>query len=80
MLPLLNESGDASQDYFSDGLSQELISALGQVHALKVIGRNSSFQFRGRAQDDTVVARLKKERNFLCDAAAFFAQGIALRY
>ena len=53
VLPLLNESGDASQDYFSDGLSEELISALGQVHALKVIGRNSSFQFRGRAQDDT---------------------------
>jgi TolB-like protein/tetratricopeptide (TPR) repeat protein len=53
VLPLLNESGDASQDYFSDGLSEELISALGQVHELKVIGRNSSFQFRGRQQDDT---------------------------
>ncbi|MEO7199163.1 MAG: tetratricopeptide repeat protein, partial [Dokdonella sp.] len=53
VLPLLNESGDASQDYFSDGLSEELISALGQVRHLKVIGRNSSFQFRGRAQDDT---------------------------
>jgi TolB-like protein len=53
VLPLLNESGDASQDYFSDGLSEELISALGQVHDLKVIGRNSSFQFRGRQQDDT---------------------------
>ncbi len=53
MLPLLNESGDPKQDYFSDGLSEELISALGQVRALKVIGRNSSFQFRGRAQDDT---------------------------
>ena len=53
VLPLLNESGDKSQDYFSDGLSEELISALGQVRSLKVIGRNSSFQFRGRAQDDT---------------------------
>ncbi|HEX7368850.1 MAG TPA: tetratricopeptide repeat protein [Rhodanobacteraceae bacterium] len=53
VLPLLNESGDPKQDYFSDGLSEELISALGQVRALKVIGRNSSFQFRGRAQDDT---------------------------
>jgi TolB-like protein len=53
VLPLLNESGDPSQDYFSDGLSEELISALGQVHELKVIGRNSSFQFRGRQQDDT---------------------------
>jgi TolB-like protein/Flp pilus assembly protein TadD len=53
VLPLLNESGDPSQDYFSDGLSEELISALGQVRELKVIGRNSSFQFRGAQQDDT---------------------------
>jgi len=53
VLPLVNESGDVRQDYFSDGLSEELISALGQVRALKVIGRNSSFRFRGRAQDDT---------------------------
>ncbi|MFL6591246.1 MAG: tetratricopeptide repeat protein [Luteimonas sp.] len=53
VLPLLNESGDASQDYFSDGLSEELISALGQVPGLKVIGRNSSFRFRGEQQADT---------------------------
>jgi TolB-like protein/tetratricopeptide (TPR) repeat protein len=53
VLPLLNESGDPSQDYFSDGLSEELISALGQVRDLKVIGRNSSFQFRGKDQDDS---------------------------
>ena len=53
VLPLVNESGDPQQDYFSDGLSEELISALGQVRDLKVIGRNSSFRFRGKAQDDT---------------------------
>ncbi|HXS72765.1 MAG TPA: hypothetical protein VN725_01890 [Rhodanobacteraceae bacterium] len=53
VLPLLNESGDPQQDYFSDGLSEELISALGQVRDLKVIGRNSSFQFRGKQQDDS---------------------------
>jgi TolB-like protein/Flp pilus assembly protein TadD len=52
VLPLINESGDPQQDYFSDGLSEELISAIAQVHAIKVIGRNSSFQFRGRQQDD----------------------------
>jgi TolB-like protein/tetratricopeptide (TPR) repeat protein len=52
VLPLINESGDPQQDYFSDGLSEELISALGQVCDLKVIGRNSSFQFRGKQQDD----------------------------
>ena len=53
VLPLVNESGDPQQDYFSDGLSEELISAIAQVHDIKVIGRNSSFRFRGREQDDT---------------------------
>lgn len=59
VMPLLNESGDPQQDYFSDGLSEELISALAQVHDLKVIGRNSSFQFRGRQQDDTAAIGVK---------------------
>jgi len=53
VLPLVNESSDKNQQYFSDGLSEEMISALGQVHDLKVIGRNSSFQFRGDAQNDS---------------------------
>ena len=53
VLPLVNESTDKNQQYFSDGLSEEMISALGQVHDLKVIGRNSSFQFRGDAQNDS---------------------------
>jgi TolB-like protein/Tfp pilus assembly protein PilF len=53
VLPLTNESADKNQQYFSDGLSEEMISALGQVHDLKVIGRNSSFQFRGDAQNDS---------------------------
>jgi TolB-like protein/tetratricopeptide (TPR) repeat protein len=52
VLPLLNESGDPQQDYFSDGLSEELISAIAQVHDIKVIGRNSSFRFRGKQQED----------------------------
>jgi TolB-like protein/Tfp pilus assembly protein PilF len=53
VLPLINESGDPGEQYFSDGLSEELISALGQVRDLKVIGRSSSFRFRGKAQDDS---------------------------
>lgn len=46
VLPLANESGDADQQYFSDGLSEDLITALSQFGGLKVISRNSSFQFR----------------------------------
>jgi TolB-like protein/Tfp pilus assembly protein PilF len=47
VLPLANESGEKDQQYFSDGLSEDLITALSQFAGLKVIGRNSSFQFRG---------------------------------
>jgi TolB-like protein/Flp pilus assembly protein TadD len=47
VLPLVNESGDANALYFSDGLSEGFINALSQFPGLKVIGRASSFQFRG---------------------------------
>lgn len=46
VLPLANESGDPKQQFFSDGLSEELISDLTQVTGLKVIGKYSSFKFR----------------------------------
>jgi len=59
VLPLVNESGDPQQDYFSDGLSEELISAIAQVPAIKVIGRSSSFRFRGREQDDSASIGVK---------------------
>jgi TolB-like protein/Flp pilus assembly protein TadD len=47
VLPLVNESGDRNTLYFSDGLSEGFINALAQFTGLKVIGRTSSFQFRG---------------------------------
>src|SRR3546814_14902473 len=52
VLPLANASGDQDQVYFSDGLSEDLINALSQIYGLKVIGRQSSFQFRD-SPDDT---------------------------
>jgi TolB-like protein/Tfp pilus assembly protein PilF len=51
VLPLANESGEASQQYFSDGISEDLITALGQFPGLKVIGRSSAFQFRDSKED-----------------------------
>jgi TolB-like protein/Tfp pilus assembly protein PilF len=51
VLPLANESGEASQQYFSDGISEDLITALGQFPGLKVIGRSSAFQFRESKED-----------------------------
>ena len=55
VLPLLNESGDRSDEYFSDGLSEELIAALGQIRDLKVIGRSSSFRFKDRKEESKTI-------------------------
>ena len=51
VLPFANTSGDAGNEYFSDGLAQELISSLSRLSDLKVIGRTSSFQFKGKGED-----------------------------
>ena len=51
VLPLANESGEAAQQYFSDGISEDLITALSQFPGLKVIGRSSAFQFRDSKED-----------------------------
>ena len=55
MLPFLNEGGDPGNEYFSDGLSEELIAALGQISELKVIGRSSSFRFKGKNEESKTV-------------------------
>ena len=51
VLPLVNASGDAAQQFFSDGLSESLIDALSNFSGLRVIGRSSSFQFRDSKED-----------------------------
>jgi len=55
VLPLLNESGDPKDEYFSDGLSEELIAALSQIKELKVIGRSSSFRFRDTKEEPKTI-------------------------
>ena len=57
VLPFNNDSGDPQQQYFSDGLSQDLIIALNQFRGLKVISRDSSFQFRHSKLDPRIIAR-----------------------
>jgi TolB-like protein/Flp pilus assembly protein TadD len=59
VLPFANLSGDASQDYFSDGLSEELINALARLKPLQVVARTSAFRFKGvRAGASEIGAKL----------------------
>lgn len=59
VLPFTNLSGDPKQEYFSDGMSEELINALSQLEALQVTARTSSFSFKGQNIDvRTIASRL----------------------
>lgn len=51
VLPFVNMSGDEDNEYFSDGLSEELLNALAKVEDMKVAGRTSSFKFKGLNED-----------------------------
>jgi len=57
VLPLVNTSGDPSNEYFSDGLSEELIAVLAKIPDLKVIGRSSSFLFKGTSGDSGAIGQ-----------------------
>jgi len=57
VLPFANMSGDAEQEYFADGISEDIITDLSKVSALSVIARNSAFAFKGRHLDLLQVAR-----------------------
>jgi TolB-like protein len=57
VLPFLNMSGDPEQEYFADGIVEDIITALSHFKALFVIARNSSFTYKGRAVDVKQVGR-----------------------
>jgi TolB-like protein len=56
-LPFLNLSGDPEQEYFADGVVEDIISALSRIRWLFVVARNSSFTYKGRAVDVKQVGR-----------------------
>jgi adenylate cyclase len=56
VLPFQNMSGDPEQDYFTDGVTEDIITELSRFHELFVIARNSSFTYKGRAVDVRAVA------------------------
>src|SRR5262249_44795114 len=57
VLPFLNMSGDPEQEYFADGMVEEITTAISRLPWLFVIARNSSFTYKGKAIDVTRVAR-----------------------
>jgi TolB-like protein len=57
VLPFTNLSGDPAQDYFSDGLTEQIITALARYRGLYVIARNSTFQYKGQSVDVRKVGR-----------------------
>jgi adenylate cyclase len=57
VLPFTNMSGDPEQEYFSDGISEDIITDLSKISGLTVISRNSSFTYKGRAVDIRAVGR-----------------------
>src|SRR4051812_36011022 len=56
VLPFSNMSGDAEQEYFSDGISEDITTDLSKVSALSVTARNTAFQFKGQSVDICSVA------------------------
>src|SRR5438270_2333463 len=65
VLPLVNTSADPGNDYFSDGLSEELIAVLAKIPGLKIIGRSSSFLFKGKSDDSRMIGEKLGVTNLL---------------
>jgi TolB-like protein/Tfp pilus assembly protein PilF len=57
VLPFTNMSGDKDQEYFSDGLTEELLNSLSQINELQVAARTSAFSFKGTNTDIGTIAR-----------------------
>lgn len=68
VLPFVNMSQDAEQEFFSDGISEEIINVLAQVHELKVIGRTSAFAFKGKNLDLKLIGEQLKV-NYLLEGS-----------
>jgi TolB-like protein len=57
VLPFLNLSGDPKQEYFSDGLTEDILTELSRVRDLRVLARNTTFQYKGKAVDISKLGR-----------------------
>ena len=65
VLPFVNLSGDPKQDYFSDGLTEDILTELSRARDLRVLARNTTFQYKGKAVDVGKLGRELKVRYVL---------------
>ena len=65
VLPFINLSGDPKQDYFSDGLTEDILTALSRARDLRVLARNTTFQYKGLAVDVSKLGRELRVRYVL---------------
>ena len=65
VLPFVNLSGDPKQDYFSDGLTEDILTELSRARDLSVLARNTTFQYKGKAVDVSKLGRDLKVRYVL---------------
>jgi TolB-like protein/cytochrome c-type biogenesis protein CcmH/NrfG len=65
VLPFVNMSSDPEQDYFADGISEEILNALAGVNELKVAGRTSSFAFKGKNEDLLAIGKVLRVNHIL---------------
>jgi len=65
VLPFVNMSEEASNEYFSDGISEELLNLLAKIPEIRVIGRTSSFQFKDKNEDLRVIGEMLGVANIL---------------
>jgi TolB-like protein/Tfp pilus assembly protein PilF len=65
VLPFVNMSSDPEQDYFADGISEEILNALAKVDELKVAGRTSSFAFKGKNEDLLAIGKVLRVNHIL---------------
>src|SRR5207237_10677906 len=65
VLPFVNLSSDKEQEYFSDGMAEEILNALAHVDGLRVIGRTSSFSFKRRNDDLRTIGQKLGASNLL---------------
>jgi serine/threonine-protein kinase len=65
VLPFVNLSSDKEQEYFSDGIAEEILNALAQVDGLRVIGRTSSFSLKGKNEDLRAIGEKLSAANLL---------------